>query len=121
MLTPDSNHCVRVSRKVAIQWATILWVIGTIVQSTSNGVSMLITGRLISGLCIQLSSHFIVADYDEALQNAVKFALFINHLLCLWHITKNVQLHAKQIFRAEALIARPPLSRKKVTEHVGEQ
>ncbi|KAK9489135.1 general substrate transporter [Lipomyces doorenjongii] len=41
-----------VSRKVAIQGGAILWCIGAILQSSSNGVAMLITGRLIAGLCI---------------------------------------------------------------------
>jgi len=53
----------------------------------------------------------IVTDGDEALQNAIcSFYPFTNHILCLWYIIKNVQLHTKQIFRAEALITRPPLS-----------
>ncbi|KAK9322266.1 general substrate transporter [Lipomyces orientalis] len=40
------------SRKVAIQAGSVLWCIGSAVQSTSNGVPMLISGRIISGLCI---------------------------------------------------------------------
>ncbi|KAK9384134.1 general substrate transporter, partial [Lipomyces mesembrius] len=55
----------KVSRKVAIQWATILWVIGAIVQSTSNGVAMLISGRLISGLCIGITSSLVPIYLSE--------------------------------------------------------
>ncbi|KAJ8099018.1 general substrate transporter [Lipomyces tetrasporus] len=40
------------SRKVTIQGGSVLWCIGSTVQSTSNGVPMLISGRVISGLCI---------------------------------------------------------------------
>ncbi|KAJ8096617.1 general substrate transporter [Lipomyces tetrasporus] len=55
----------RVSRKVTIQVATILWCIGAILQSSSNGVAMLIAGRLIAGLCIGLTSSLVPIYQSE--------------------------------------------------------
>ncbi|KAK9241793.1 hypothetical protein V1506DRAFT_563433 [Lipomyces tetrasporus] len=46
----------RLSRKITMQIGAVLWCIGTVIQSASNGVPMLIVGRVIAGLCIGLTS-----------------------------------------------------------------
>ncbi|KAK9482552.1 general substrate transporter [Lipomyces starkeyi] len=53
------------SRKVAIQVGALLWCIGSVVQSTSNGVAMLIAGRVISGLCIGVTSSLVPIYQSE--------------------------------------------------------
>ncbi|KAK9358861.1 general substrate transporter [Lipomyces starkeyi] len=53
------------SRKISIQVGTVLWCIGTTVQSASNGVGMLIAGRVISGLCIGLTSTLVPIYQSE--------------------------------------------------------
>ncbi|KAK9359307.1 general substrate transporter [Lipomyces starkeyi] len=49
----------QLSRKVAIQVGAGIWCVGAIVQCTSIGVAMLIVGRVISGLCIGLTSSLV--------------------------------------------------------------
>ncbi|KAK9428637.1 general substrate transporter [Lipomyces doorenjongii] len=53
------------SRKVAIQVGTILWCIGAGVQASSTSVGMLIAGRIISGLCIGLTSSLVPIYQSE--------------------------------------------------------
>ncbi|KAK9490391.1 general substrate transporter [Lipomyces doorenjongii] len=62
----------RVSRKIAIQYATILWCIGAILQSSSNGVAMLIAGRLIAGLCIGLTSSLVPIYQSELAPRTIR-------------------------------------------------
>ncbi|KAK9319215.1 general substrate transporter [Lipomyces orientalis] len=53
------------SRKVAIQLGTVLWCIGATVQSTSNGVAMLIIGRAISGIGVGILSTLVPIYQSE--------------------------------------------------------
>ncbi|KAK9357291.1 major facilitator superfamily domain-containing protein [Lipomyces starkeyi] len=55
----------KVSRKIAIQGGAIVWCIGAVLQSSSNGVGMLITGRLIGGLCIGRTSSLVPVYQSE--------------------------------------------------------
>ncbi|KAK9489654.1 hypothetical protein V1508DRAFT_442506 [Lipomyces doorenjongii] len=55
----------RFSRKVAIQFGAALWCVGVTVQSTSNGVAMLIVGRIISGLGVGISSTLVPIYQSE--------------------------------------------------------
>ncbi|KAK9342606.1 hypothetical protein V1522DRAFT_460804 [Lipomyces starkeyi] len=55
----------RFSRKVAIQFGAALWCAGVTVQSTSNGVAMLIVGRIISGLGVGISSTLVPIYQSE--------------------------------------------------------
>ncbi|KAK9236971.1 general substrate transporter [Lipomyces kononenkoae] len=53
------------SRKVAIQVGSILWCIGAGVQASSTSVGMLIGGRIISGLCIGITSSLVPIYQSE--------------------------------------------------------
>jgi MFS family permease len=55
----------RLSRKVTIQIGTVFWCIGAALQSASNGVGMLITGRAIAGICIGLTSALVPIYQSE--------------------------------------------------------
>ncbi|KAK9311085.1 general substrate transporter [Lipomyces starkeyi] len=55
----------KLSRKVAIQVGTVIWCIGAAVQSASNGVAMLIIGRVISGVCIGITSSLVPIYQSE--------------------------------------------------------
>ncbi|KAK9384118.1 general substrate transporter, partial [Lipomyces mesembrius] len=46
----------RLSRKVGIQFGTVLWCIGASLQSSSTGIPMLVIGRVTSGVCIGLTT-----------------------------------------------------------------
>ncbi|GAM86371.1 hypothetical protein ANO11243_043850 [Dothideomycetidae sp. 11243] len=46
----------RLGRKTAIQIGAVIWVIGSIIVSASQGIGMLIVGRLINGLCVGICS-----------------------------------------------------------------
>ncbi|KAK9323791.1 general substrate transporter [Lipomyces orientalis] len=53
------------SRKVAIQLGTVTWCIGASLQAASNGVPMLIMGRIIAGYCIGVTSTLIPIYQSE--------------------------------------------------------
>ncbi|KAK9428835.1 general substrate transporter [Lipomyces doorenjongii] len=55
----------QLSRKVAIQLGAILWCIGASIQAASNGVPMLIVGRVIAGLCVGLTSSLVPIYQSE--------------------------------------------------------
>ncbi|KAK9314891.1 general substrate transporter [Lipomyces starkeyi] len=55
----------QLSRKVSIQLGAILWCIGASVQAASNGVAMLIVGRVIAGLCVGLTSSLVPIYQSE--------------------------------------------------------
>ncbi|KAK9489157.1 general substrate transporter [Lipomyces doorenjongii] len=72
---PSLERCLQVflvigksflfSRKVAIQFGAALWCVGVTVQSTSNGVAMLIVERIISGLGVGISSTLVPIYQSE--------------------------------------------------------
>ena len=49
----------RYSRKVAIQAACILWIIGSAIQAGSTGIPMLVVGRAVSGLGVGSASTIV--------------------------------------------------------------
>ncbi|KAK9372293.1 general substrate transporter [Lipomyces chichibuensis] len=53
------------SRKVTIQIGTVFWCIGAALQSASNGIAMLITGRALAGICIGLTSALVPIYQSE--------------------------------------------------------
>ncbi|KAK9428181.1 hypothetical protein V1505DRAFT_417036 [Lipomyces doorenjongii] len=55
----------RLSRKVAIQIGAALWCIGAAVQSASNGIVMLVIGRVLAGLCVGLTSSLVPIYQSE--------------------------------------------------------
>ncbi|KAK9237162.1 general substrate transporter [Lipomyces kononenkoae] len=55
----------QLSRKIAIQVGLVLWCIGASVQAASNGVPMLIAGRVIAGLCIGVTSSLVPIYQSE--------------------------------------------------------
>ncbi|KAK9375206.1 general substrate transporter [Lipomyces chichibuensis] len=55
----------RLSRKSCIQLGAALWIIGSTLQSASNGVPMLIVGRVIAGLGIGMTSTLVPVYQSE--------------------------------------------------------
>ncbi|KAK9358514.1 general substrate transporter [Lipomyces starkeyi] len=55
----------QLSHKATIQIGTVFWCIGAALQSASNGVGMLISGRAISGICIGLTSSLVPIYQSE--------------------------------------------------------
>jgi sugar porter (SP) family MFS transporter len=49
----------RFSRVSAIQFSSILWVIGSILMTASNGIPLLVVGRVIAGLCVGIASAMV--------------------------------------------------------------
>ncbi|MCJ1413126.1 MFS sugar transporter [Ptychographa xylographoides] len=49
----------RYSRIVAIQCAALVWIVGSILQSASQGIEMLIVGRIIAGLGVGVESTIV--------------------------------------------------------------
>ncbi|KAI1380260.1 general substrate transporter [Hypoxylon crocopeplum] len=55
----------RFSRKVALQVACILWIIGSIIQCAARNVGTLCTGRAIAGLCVGIASSVVPIYQSE--------------------------------------------------------
>jgi len=49
----------RLSRRTALQIACVIWIFGSILQCASNGVAMLVVGRVIAGLCVGIASSIV--------------------------------------------------------------
>ncbi|KAK1754255.1 general substrate transporter [Echria macrotheca] len=55
----------RFSRKVALQFSCILWIIGSILMCASQNVGMLCVGRVICGLCVGIASSIVPVYQSE--------------------------------------------------------
>ncbi|KAK0615712.1 high-affinity glucose transporter [Bombardia bombarda] len=53
------------SRKVALQISCLLWILGSILMTASNGVPMLCVGRVICGLCVGIASSIVPVYQSE--------------------------------------------------------
>ncbi|KAK9371777.1 general substrate transporter [Lipomyces chichibuensis] len=53
------------SRKVTIQVGAVLWCVGSAVQSLTNGIGMLVVGRVLSGICVGLTSTLVPIYQSE--------------------------------------------------------
>ncbi|KAK9328174.1 general substrate transporter [Lipomyces starkeyi] len=53
------------SRKVTIQFGSVLWCIGAILQASSTGIPMLVIGRFLAGLCIGMTSALVPIYQSE--------------------------------------------------------
>ncbi|CAJ2505740.1 Uu.00g131340.m01.CDS01 [Anthostomella pinea] len=60
------------SRKVALQVACILWIIGSIIQCASTGVGMLCAGRVIAGLCVGIASSIVPVYQSEVAPKEIR-------------------------------------------------
>ncbi|KAL2265960.1 hypothetical protein VTJ83DRAFT_5312 [Remersonia thermophila] len=49
----------RCSRKAALQFASVLWIIGSILMAASVNIPMLCAGRVICGLCVGIASSIV--------------------------------------------------------------
>ncbi|KAF1813047.1 MFS sugar transporter-like protein [Eremomyces bilateralis CBS 781.70] len=55
----------RFSRRAAIQIASVIWIIGSILQAASNGIPLLCVGRVISGVSIGICSTIVPVYQSE--------------------------------------------------------
>ncbi|KAH0558467.1 hypothetical protein GP486_004872 [Trichoglossum hirsutum] len=55
----------RYSRKVSIQIACVIWVIGAIIQTACNGVGSLVAGRVIAGISVGITSSIVPVYQSE--------------------------------------------------------
>ncbi|KAK9454500.1 general substrate transporter [Dipodascopsis uninucleata] len=54
-----------ISRKIAIQLGAVLWIIGAVIQSAAQGSGMLVAGRVISGICVGITSSLVPIYQSE--------------------------------------------------------
>ncbi|KAM0418743.1 hypothetical protein ACHAPT_012341 [Fusarium lateritium] len=47
------------SRRVALQIACLLWILGSMLQCASQNIGMLCTGRIVAGFCVGISSAVV--------------------------------------------------------------
>jgi sugar porter (SP) family MFS transporter len=53
------------SRKVALQFSCVLWIIGSILMTAAQNVAMLCVGRVICGLCVGIASSIVPVYQSE--------------------------------------------------------
>ncbi|KAF6818995.1 High-affinity glucose transporter 4 [Colletotrichum musicola] len=53
------------SRKIALQFSCILWIIGAILQCASQNIAMLCVGRAIAGACVGIASAIVPVYQSE--------------------------------------------------------
>jgi sugar porter (SP) family MFS transporter len=49
----------RYSRVTAIQLSSLLWILGSVFMTASNGIALLVVGRVIAGLCVGIASAMV--------------------------------------------------------------
>ncbi|KAI1387353.1 general substrate transporter [Hypoxylon trugodes] len=60
------------SRKVALQVACILWIIGSTIQCAAQNIGMLCTGRVIAGLCVGIASSIVPVYLSEVAPKEIR-------------------------------------------------
>ncbi|KAF9891860.1 hypothetical protein FE257_003345 [Aspergillus nanangensis] len=60
------------SRVNAIQGSTILWIIGSIFQTASNGIPLLVVGRAVAGICIGICSAMVPVYQAEVAPKEIR-------------------------------------------------
>ncbi|KAK9471252.1 general substrate transporter [Dipodascopsis tothii] len=79
----------KLSRKHAIQLAALLWILGAAVQSAANGVPMLVTGRIVCGLCVGVTSSLVPVYQAELAPRQIRGRLVT---LQQWAITWGIMI-----------------------------
>ncbi|KAK9427053.1 general substrate transporter [Lipomyces doorenjongii] len=75
------------SRKKSIQFGAVLWCIGSSLQASATGVPMLIVGRVISGLCIGLTSSLVPIYQSEIAPRKIRGRVVaLQHAALAWGI-----------------------------------
>ncbi|KAI0019170.1 general substrate transporter [Xylariomycetidae sp. FL0641] len=62
----------RYSRKVALQVACLLWILGSIIQCASLNVGMLCAGRVVAGLCVGVASSVVPVYQSEVAPKEIR-------------------------------------------------
>lgn len=55
----------RFGRKIAIQIAGLIWIVGSLIQAFSVNVGMLVAGRIIAGVCVGITSAIVPVYQSE--------------------------------------------------------
>jgi len=53
------------SRKAALQFACLLWILGSVLVAASQNIAMLCVGRVICGLCVGITSSVVPVYQSE--------------------------------------------------------
>jgi MFS family permease len=62
----------RLSRRTAIQIAALIWIIGSVFQTASNGVALLCFGRVVSGISIGIASAIVPVYQSEIARKEIR-------------------------------------------------
>ena len=81
---PVSN---RIGRRNSIAFACLWWLAGTSVQVATNGVGMLIAGRVLNGVCVGITSSQVPVYLAEIARKEKRGSLIIIQQLAIeWGI-----------------------------------
>jgi len=62
----------RLSRRTAIQIAALIWILGSIFQTASNGVGLLCFGRVVAGIAIGIASAIVPVYQAEVARKEIR-------------------------------------------------
>lgn len=84
MAGPVSN---RLGRRDAIFFACLWWLLGTALQTATNGVAMLIVGRFINGICVGITSSQVPVYLAEIAKKEKRGSIIVIQQLAIeWGI-----------------------------------
>ena len=73
----------RFGRKVSLYFACMWWLVGTAVQTATNGFGMLIAGRVLNGVCVGITSSQVPVYLAEIAKKEKRGSLIIIQQLAI--------------------------------------
>lgn len=85
------------SRKVALQFSCVLWIIGSILMAAAQNVAMLCVGRVICGLCVGIASSIVPVYQSEIAPKEIRGRVVS---LQQWAITWGILMYVTPLARS---------------------
>jgi MFS family permease len=67
--------CDSVGRRKSLMLASVIWIIGSAIQCSSQNVAQLIVGRIVSGLAVGITSSQVVSNALDVFRAPLSFGL----------------------------------------------
>ena len=73
----------KLGRRDAVFWSCIFWLIGTAVQVATNGVGMLIAGRVLNGITVGITSSQVPVYLAEIAKKEKRGSIIVIQQLAI--------------------------------------
>jgi MFS family permease len=73
--------CDSVGRRKSLMLASVIWIIGSAIQCSSQNVAQLIVGRVISGLAVGITSSQVVSNAHAKVFSRLHFCFSLRSLV----------------------------------------